>query len=37
MDNNFGRIPFEMTFKKDNKHISNLNYIDKLNNVDNVI
>jgi curved DNA-binding protein CbpA len=36
MDNNFGRIPFEMTFKKDNKHINNINYIDELNNIDNL-
>lgn len=36
MDNNFGRIPFEMTFKKDNKEINNINYIDNANQFNNL-
>lgn len=37
MDNNFGRIPFEMTFKKDNKYIDNMNYDDNINDMNNEI
>ena len=35
MDNNFGRIPFEMTFKKDNKYIDNMNYVGDVNDINN--
>ena len=33
MDNNLGRIPFEMTFKKDNKYVDNTNYIGNINKI----